>query len=145
KNSPRACYDLEQKLSALKLEKAALESKIEAAKAKLYTSAKVEGVHELSEYKPQLEQVEKNIETTQAALDQCPEVAQPPVPDLKRYPLGTFVNDWVYTKGTGNTALDECNGKECYSPDLGKLTYCYFITEEFPYIPRFFRGTPHEK
>jgi hypothetical protein len=69
-----------------------------------------------------------------------------PVPDnFKKYPAGTFVNDYEYTQGKGDTALDECNGKECYSPDLDKITYCYFITEKFPYIPRCFRGTPNEK
>ena len=67
------------------------------------------------------------------------------MPDVKKFPLGTFVNDYEYTKGTGDGALDECNGKECYSPELDKITYCYFITEEFPYIPRCFRGTPTEK
>jgi len=68
-----------------------------------------------------------------------------PVPDVKKFPLGTFVNDYEYAKGTGDGALDECNGKVCYSPDFDKIIYCYFITEEFPYIPRCFRGTPTEK
>lgn len=66
-------------------------------------------------------------------------------PDFGRYPLGTFVKDYKYTAGKGDAALDQCNGKICYSPDLDKNIYCYFITEKFPYIPRYFRGTPNEK
>jgi len=60
-------------------------------------------------------------------------------PDPKGgFPLGTFVNDYEYTKGKGT--LDECNGRYCYSPDLHKAIYCYFLTEEFPYIPRCLAG-----
>jgi len=66
-------------------------------------------------------------------------------PDDTKFPLGTFVNDYEYTIGTGDDHLDQCNGKVCYSPDLNQIIYCYFITEGFPYIPRCFRGTPTEK
>jgi len=61
-------------------------------------------------------------------------------PDVNKFPLGTFVNDYEYNKGTEEGALDECNGMKCYSPDLGQTTYCYFITDKFPYIPRCLSG-----
>jgi hypothetical protein len=78
-------------------------------------------------------------------LKKTRKVGSDPVPNTRKFPLGTFVNDYEYTQGTGDAALDECNGRECYSPDFGKVIYCYFITEEFPYIPRCLRGTPTEK
>ncbi|WP_127717066.1 YHYH protein [Halobacteriovorax sp. HLS] len=47
---------------------------------------------------------------------------------------GTFVSDYEFVKGSGD--LDRCNGKA-----IGE-EYFYFLTEEFPVIPRCFRGTP---
>jgi len=47
-------------------------------------------------------------------------------------PDGTFVSDWQYVDKLGD--LDECNG---ITLD-GK--YCYFITEEYPYIGRCLKG-----
>ncbi len=48
---------------------------------------------------------------------------------------GTFTTDYTFVKGIGD--LDECNGMRFN----GK--YAYFLTNEFPFIPRCFKGTPH--
>jgi len=53
---------------------------------------------------------------------------------------GTFVNDYQYLKGEGD--LDECNGRFCVTPEFPKGTYAYFLTEDWPVIPRRFRGEP---
>lgn len=53
---------------------------------------------------------------------------------------GTFVEDYVYVAGAGD--LDECNGRTCKTPDFPDGTYAYFLTQEWPVIPRAFRGTP---
>lgn len=47
-------------------------------------------------------------------------------------PAGTFTSDWVYSDGSGD--LDECNGA------FVSNEYVYFITEEFPYVPRCLKG-----
>ena len=47
---------------------------------------------------------------------------------------GTYTQDFLYKAGSGQ--LDECNGME-YSGQ-----YAYFATQEFPYIPRCWKGTP---
>jgi hypothetical protein len=38
--------------------------------------------------------------------------------------------------------LDECNGREGVTPEYPDGIYHYFITLEFPFVPRKFRGTP---
>lgn len=48
---------------------------------------------------------------------------------------GTFIQDYEYKKGAGD--LDECNGKMFHG------SYAYFLTYEFPFIPRCFKGEPH--
>ena len=53
---------------------------------------------------------------------------------------GTFVQDYEYIAGSGD--LDECNGRYCVTPDHPKGTYAYFLTKDWPVIPRAFRGTP---
>ena len=53
---------------------------------------------------------------------------------------GTFVEDWEYVAGAGS--LDACNGMDTVTPDFPEGTYAYFITDEFPYIPRCWVGTP---
>jgi hypothetical protein len=53
---------------------------------------------------------------------------------------GTFVNDYEYVEGAGT--LDACNGNQVVTPDFPEGTYAYFITEEWPFIPRCFAGTP---
>ncbi len=53
---------------------------------------------------------------------------------------GTFTRDYEYVAGSGD--LDECNGRFGVTPDYPKGIYHYFITEQFPFVPRNFRGTP---
>jgi hypothetical protein len=53
---------------------------------------------------------------------------------------GSFTADWEYVKGAGD--LDECNGGFGVTPQYPAGTYFYCVTEEFPFIPRFWRGTP---
>jgi hypothetical protein len=53
---------------------------------------------------------------------------------------GSFVNDWEYVSGSGD--LDECNGRFGPTPEFPQGTYHYYLTESFPFIPRFFKGTP---
>lgn len=53
---------------------------------------------------------------------------------------GTFVGDYEYVAGAGT--LDECNGRFGVTPDFPDGTYAYFLTEDWPVIPRNFRGTP---
>jgi hypothetical protein len=53
---------------------------------------------------------------------------------------GSFVQDYVYVEGAGT--LDECNGCFTITPEFPKGTYAYFLTEDWPVIPRAFRGTP---
>lgn len=53
---------------------------------------------------------------------------------------GTFVADYEYA--TGNGDLDECNGRFTVTPEYPEGTYAYFLTENWPVVPRNFRGTP---
>ena len=53
---------------------------------------------------------------------------------------GTFVTDFQYVAGAGD--LDECNGRFGVTPEFPQGNYQYFITSEFPFIPRLYRGTP---
>lgn len=53
---------------------------------------------------------------------------------------GTFVEDHEYVPGLGD--VDECNGRFGATPDFPQGTYYYVLTDEFPFIPRRFRGTP---
>lgn len=53
---------------------------------------------------------------------------------------GTFVRDYEYVAGSGD--LDECNGRWTVTPEFPKGTYAYFLTEQWPVIPRYWRGTP---
>ncbi|MEM9227396.1 MAG: YHYH protein [Verrucomicrobiota bacterium] len=53
---------------------------------------------------------------------------------------GTYVQDYEYVSGAGD--LDEANGRRGVTPQYPEGTYYYVITEDFPYIPRYFRGTP---
>ena len=55
---------------------------------------------------------------------------------------GTFVEDYVYIADSGD--LDQCNGRFGVTPEYPDGTYHYFITSEFPFIPRCFRGTPDD-
>jgi hypothetical protein len=53
---------------------------------------------------------------------------------------GTFVQDYEYVAGLGD--LDECNGRFGVTPEYPGGIYHYYITKEWPFIPRCFSGTP---
>lgn len=53
---------------------------------------------------------------------------------------GQFTADYQYTKDNGD--LDECNGRFGVTPEYPQGIYHYYITEEFPFVSRFWRGTP---
>lgn len=53
---------------------------------------------------------------------------------------GTFTRDYDYVQGAGN--LDMCNGRFVRTPDFPDGTYAYFLTRDWPVIPRCFKGTP---
>ena len=53
---------------------------------------------------------------------------------------GVFVEDFEFVEGHGD--LDECNGRTGPTPEFPEGTYYYVLTDEFPFIPRLFRGTP---
>jgi hypothetical protein len=53
---------------------------------------------------------------------------------------GVFVEDYEYVAGSGD--LDECGGRFGITPEFPNGTYHYILTEDFPFIPRLFRGTP---
>lgn len=53
---------------------------------------------------------------------------------------GIYSNDYEYVEGLGT--LDEANGRTGVTPDYPSGTYYYVITDDFPSIPRYFRGTP---
>ena len=53
---------------------------------------------------------------------------------------GKFVVDYEYAEGSGD--LDECNGITSPTPEYPEGIYHYVLTDQFPYIPRVFKGTP---
>ncbi len=53
---------------------------------------------------------------------------------------GVYSNDYEYVSGLGT--LDQANGREGVTPEYPSGTYYYLITDDFPNIPRYFRGTP---
>ena len=53
---------------------------------------------------------------------------------------GKFTADYEYVKGSGD--LDECNGRFGVTPEYPAGIYHYYITDEFPWIARYWRGTP---
>lgn len=53
---------------------------------------------------------------------------------------GIFVEDYDYVAGSGD--LDECGGRTGVTPEFPDGTYHYVLTEDFPFVPRAFRGTP---
>jgi hypothetical protein len=55
---------------------------------------------------------------------------------------GIYSNDYEYIYGLGT--LDEANGRNGVTPEYPNGTYYYVITDEFPSIPRYLRGTPSE-
>ena len=53
---------------------------------------------------------------------------------------GIFVEDFEFIAGSGD--LDECSGRFGITPEFPQGTYYYVLTEDFPFVPRAFRGTP---
>jgi len=53
---------------------------------------------------------------------------------------GTFVQDYVYRAGSGD--LDQCNGRTGVTPEYPNGIYHYFLSDQYPFIPRCFVGTP---
>lgn len=53
---------------------------------------------------------------------------------------GTFVQDYAYVKGAGD--LDECNGAKVRTAEYPSGTYAYFLTKNYPVIPRCLVGAP---
>jgi hypothetical protein len=53
---------------------------------------------------------------------------------------GSFAQDYEFVEVLGD--LDECNGREGVTPDYPNGTYYYVLTETFPFVPRFYHGTP---
>ncbi|MVO15736.1 YHYH protein [Parasedimentitalea huanghaiensis] len=51
---------------------------------------------------------------------------------------GAFVQDYQYQAGLG--ALDECNGAQVVTDDFPGGTYAYFLSQDFPVIPRCLKG-----
>lgn len=55
---------------------------------------------------------------------------------------GRFTQDWEYIEGAGD--LDEFNGRFGVTPEYPDGIYHYYVTDEFPYISRMFKGKPDE-
>jgi hypothetical protein len=55
---------------------------------------------------------------------------------------GRFTEDFEFVKGGGD--LDELNGRTGVTPDFPGGTYYYVLSEDFPFVPRLWRGTPDE-
>lgn len=53
---------------------------------------------------------------------------------------GSFVQDYAFVPNSGD--LDDCNGRFGVVPGFPDGTYHYYLTALFPFIPRFYRGTP---
>lgn len=53
---------------------------------------------------------------------------------------GTYTQDYEYVEGLGD--LDEANGRSGVTPEYPQGTYYYVVTNQFPYIPRYWVGTP---
>ena len=53
---------------------------------------------------------------------------------------GAFSKDYQYIKGSGD--LDMCNGRFTVTDGFPEGTYAYFLTEDWPVIPRYFKAEP---
>lgn len=53
---------------------------------------------------------------------------------------GSFASDYEFVKG--NSELDEYNGRTGVTPEYPEGTFYYVLTDNWPFIPRKFRGTP---
>jgi hypothetical protein len=53
---------------------------------------------------------------------------------------GTFTIDYEYVDSSGD--LDECGGRFGVTPEFTEGTYYYVLTDDYPFIPRMFKGEP---
>jgi hypothetical protein len=53
---------------------------------------------------------------------------------------GRFTEDFEYVAGHGD--LDDCHGRFGVTPEHPEGIYHYYVTDEFPFVGRFWRGTP---
>lgn len=53
---------------------------------------------------------------------------------------GVYSNDYEFDASIGD--LDKANGRTGVTPEFPGGTYYYVLTDEFPAIPRYFKGTP---
>ncbi len=53
---------------------------------------------------------------------------------------GSFTADFEFVLGHGD--LDACNGRTGVTPEYPKGTYYYVVTQDWPFVPRRYRGTP---
>ena len=53
---------------------------------------------------------------------------------------GTFTEDFEYIAGSGD--LDECGGRFGVTPENPEGIYHYLLTDDYPFIPRLYKGTP---
>jgi hypothetical protein len=53
---------------------------------------------------------------------------------------GSYVADYEYVSGLGD--LDDSNGRFGPTPQFPQGSYYYVLTDNFPFIPRQFKGTP---
>ena len=53
---------------------------------------------------------------------------------------GRFTQDFEYVKDSGD--LDDCNGRFGVTPEFPEGIYHYYVTEQFPFVSRAWRGTP---
>lgn len=55
---------------------------------------------------------------------------------------GVYSNDYEYIENLGT--LDEANGRTGVTPEYPDGIYYYVLTDDFPGIPRYFKGTPSD-
>ncbi len=53
---------------------------------------------------------------------------------------GTYLADYEYVSGSGD--LDECSGRFGVTPENPEGIYHYVLTDDYPFIPRLYKGTP---
>ncbi len=53
---------------------------------------------------------------------------------------GSFSKDFEFVDGSGD--LDQCNGRVTKTKEYPEGIYAYFLTENWPVIPRYFRAEP---
>ena len=58
------------------------------------------------------------------------------------YSMGMLVQDYIYDSTVGD--LDEFNGSYVVTPEYPNGIYYYIITDDFPGIPRYFKGIPSD-